>query len=108
MIISKISLLYFASKKVYYECVNAILNLEKNGHWYCTCDNFHCCGKQNGQLEYCHICRMTQLYYEKDFELVKNEPATLTIFTLTIPRLIGETGEMGSFYLKDCDYFRVQ
>ena len=51
---------------------------------------------------------MTQLYYEKDFELVKNEPATLTIFTLTIPRLIGETGEMGSFYLKDCDYFRVQ
>ena len=107
MVISKISLLYFASKKVYYECVNAILNLE-NGHWYCTCDNFHCYAKQNGQLEYCHICRMTQLYYEKDFELVKNEPATLTIFTLTIPRLSGETGEMGTFYLQDCDYFRVQ
>ena len=39
MSISKMSLLYFASRKVYYECVNVILNLEKGEHWYCTCDN---------------------------------------------------------------------
>lgn len=60
--LSKISLLYLASKKVYYYCVNAINNFIKDGFWYGTCDEFQRCLKQNGCRSYCYICKIAEIY----------------------------------------------
>lgn len=71
--LSQMSLLYLASKKVYYYCVNAIKNFIKGGFWYCTCDKFQGCVKQNRCSSYCYICKITETYCKqgKDKPILK-------------------------------------
>ena len=38
--LSKLGLLYLASKKVHYYCVNMINSFTEDGFWYYTCDKF--------------------------------------------------------------------
>ena len=98
---SKTTLLYWTSKQVYYNCINASINFTNNGYWYCY--KFQGCRKQNGQRSYCYVCRVLETYCQQDFEKVKDNPINLIKLALAF----FEAVHLCQDFNKTIDYFWV-
>ena len=119
---------YFASKVVFYECLNSILVFQSHGYYFCTCKRFSGCQSYIIHEGYCYICRPYDHYSSSNVEKIKYEPAELVNFAIELfdeIKLCHEfgnstnvfckreyqyrwrdyDGETGGIYLRDCDYF---
>ena len=126
--LKKMIFLFEASKSVFYECFNAISICTRDLQWYWSCNKSQGCENDIGHRGYCFVCQIVDIYCADDFKKVKYNPVKLfklpseffkdvkLSYELDPPidfwlhnfefewRDIA-LGEMGSVYLKDCDYF---
>ena len=68
---------FFASKVVFYECLNTVLLFKSDGYYYCSCDEFSGYKSYVGNRGYCFVCQIRANYSSNDFEKIKYQPDKL-------------------------------
>ena len=112
---------------MYYYVLNLASIFESSGYYYCTCDRFQGCRHQNGEENYCSICKFKIDYYPKEikkyinpkdianlYKKIKESLKECVMFDWTIHNfwlyhfkiyLPGVEGGKIHIYLKDTDYY---
>ena len=89
------SLLFLASRKVYYGCYLIIEHFVYSAFWYCLCDEYQGCLREDYALnyrsatlgvDYCSICRTFRHYKLKELEKIKHDSFRLERFYLNLLR----------------------
>ena len=76
------SLLYYSQLKICYRLYNIIELVERNGFWYCFCDETSGCESKNGQKMWCLLCifQLDKKFEIDELEKIKKGPLELALF----------------------------
>ena len=98
------TLLFPASKTVFFQYLNTVCVFNAEGYYYCSCDSLSRYKNYAGHGGYCVICRINDTYYSYDFERVKYQPVELVRLAsefLDDLRLCCKFDKTLNFWIKD-------
>ena len=97
------SLLFLASREVYYACYRIIEHCVYSAFWYCLCDEYQGCLREDCMLrygsatsgaDYCCVCRTFRHYKLEELEKIKHGSFRLERFYLNLLRDLVEILEV--------------
>ena len=67
------SLVYLASREVFFHCYGIIRNFNESAHRYCLCDGYQGCLRElSARRDYCCVCRFRKEYRLEDLHNVES------------------------------------
>ena len=97
----------FDAVKKYYQCYNALLNMELNYFCDCTCEKFEGCESCIGYENYCFVCWVWNIYSTYKFD--ENSYRILTLFSKAGFSFVDfqKCDDFVSFWYYDHEYLQV-